>query len=124
MERYKKKRNLRADHMAGLRATYEANRKAVFYAATACAICGRPFDKSLKWPDPRCMVLDHIRPLNRGGDPIALDNMQAVCNCCNRSKSDKWSSTLQQPTSGVISNRDLPLSLDWTQYRADKGGRQ
>lgn len=54
-------------------------------AKPACGICGEPIDYTLKWPDPRCFVVDHKIPLKRGG----LDNItnkQAAHAECNSKK--------------------------------------
>lgn len=29
---------------------------------------------------------DHIKPLDEGGDPWALDNLQALCKACHQAK--------------------------------------
>lgn len=50
-----------------------------------CGICGEAIDYSLKWPDPRCFVVDHIVPLARGGADT-LSNKQATHNDCNSKK--------------------------------------
>lgn len=53
-----------------------------------CHICGEPIDYSLKWPDPKCFVADHVVPLARGGADT-IDNKRASHNTCNAAKSDK-----------------------------------
>lgn len=50
-----------------------------------CAICGRPIDYTLKWPDPMCFVVDHIHPLTKGG-PDTLANKQPAHATCNSTK--------------------------------------
>jgi 5-methylcytosine-specific restriction endonuclease McrA len=32
------------------------------------------------------LTLDHIIPLSKGGHPNRLDNLQTMCNVCNREK--------------------------------------
>lgn len=50
-----------------------------------CAICGEAIDYTLKWPDPMCFVVDHIKPLAKGGrDDIT--NKQASHATCNSTK--------------------------------------
>lgn len=34
-------------------------------------------------------VTDHITPINQGGDPWALSNLQALCGACHASKSGR-----------------------------------
>lgn len=53
-----------------------------------CAICGKPIDYTLHWPDPMCFVVDHIIPIAAGG-PDTLANKQAAHNSCNRAKTDR-----------------------------------
>jgi 5-methylcytosine-specific restriction endonuclease McrA len=51
-----------------------------------CGICGEPIDYTLKWPDPRCFVVDHIKPLHLGGADT-IGNKQAAHNIpCNSKK--------------------------------------
>ena len=50
-----------------------------------CGICGEPIDYTLPWPDPRCFVADHIKPLHKGG-PDHIGNKQAAHNECNSTK--------------------------------------
>lgn len=46
------------------------------YRCKSCAKAGR-------------LEVDHIRPLARGGDPWALDNLQALCRQCHFAKTRK-----------------------------------
>jgi len=48
---------------------------------THCVHCERPFGKDL------LPTIDHIVPLNRGGEHVR-DNVQALCLSCNASKKD------------------------------------
>tara|TARA_R100000655_G_scaffold40612_4_gene76414 strand:+ start:4073 stop:4414 length:342 start_codon:yes stop_codon:yes gene_type:complete len=34
-------------------------------------------------------TIDHIQPINKGGDVFALNNLQALCSSCHNSKSAK-----------------------------------
>lgn len=43
-----------------------------------CVECGDP-----------SQVVDHIVPINQGGDPWSVDNMQAMCHACHNRKSGK-----------------------------------
>lgn len=51
----------------------------------ACHICGQPIDYTLKWPHPRCYVIDHDTPLARGGLDT-IENVKAAHNECNSKK--------------------------------------
>jgi 5-methylcytosine-specific restriction endonuclease McrA len=52
-----------------------------------CGICHQPIDYTLPHMDPLSFVVDHIVPLNRGGE-YTRDNKQAAHRSCNRTKSD------------------------------------
>jgi 5-methylcytosine-specific restriction endonuclease McrA len=53
-----------------------------------CAICGHPIDYQAHHLEPNSFQIDHITPLDRGGDDV-LENIQAACRKCNRAKSNK-----------------------------------
>ena len=103
----------RTDHDPGNRALFEHNRKVILATQTICGICGKPVDKSIKYPDPMSPTVDHIIPLSKNGDPCSLDNLQLAHRYCNRLKSDK----LQEPKKEIKdTNRNLPLMLDWKAF--------
>lgn len=33
------------------------------------------------------VLVDHIKPIRQGGDPLDLDNLQSLCNACHERKS-------------------------------------
>lgn len=103
----------RTDREPGNRALYEANRKVVLATESVCAICGKPVDKSLKYPDPMSPSVDHIIPVSKNGDPSSLDNLQLTHRYCNLMKSNKIG--IEKKT--IIShNRNLPLTEDWRNF--------
>ena len=104
----------RPDRNGPHRAQFEANRKIILATQSICGICGKPVDKSLKFPDPMSATVDHIIPISRNGDPSALENLQLAHRCCNRAKSDRL--VPPTPARAVDRNRDLPLSKDWKTY--------
>lgn len=109
---------MRADKLGKHRTAFEKNRKKIMVTQDVCGICGKPVDKSLKWPHPMSACVDHIIPLEKGGHPSDISNLQLAHMCCNRAKSDK----IVQPRADteqeeVLSNRLLPQSMDWTSYR-------
>ena len=111
---------VRLDHAGPHRAAYEKNRKKILATASVCGICGKPVDTSLKYPHPLSPTVDHIVPVNRGGHPSDINNLQLAHFTCNRQKSDKL---VEQRASlsdkaEVLSNRVLPQSMDWKHYRA------
>ena len=79
----------RADHVGETRTAYLKNARRVIMAGEVCGICGRPVDKSLKYPDPMAPSVDHIIPISRGGHPSDIDNLQLTHWCCNHAKSDR-----------------------------------
>lgn len=113
----------RADHIGPHRRVYEKNRKRILATQDVCGICGKPVDKSLKFPNPMSAVIDHIIPIDRGGSPDDIDNLQLAHMSCNRAKSDKIlledaQGGKKKPKKLVISNRNLPQSRDWTTYKS------
>lgn len=101
------------------RGAFEKNKKKIYATQNICGICGKPVDFSLKYPHPLSSCIDHIIPIARGGHPSDIDNMQLAHWTCNRQKSDKL--IRQRDTAGeeeVISNRMLPHSVNWAEYRS------
>ena len=120
-ENKKTKVRNRPDQTGKHEAAFKRNRTRVLLTETICGICGRPVDKSLRYPDPMSPCIDHIIPIDRGGHPSDIDNLQLAHWKCNRAKSNK----LLKPKDGnddpaegsALANRDLPLSMDWSAYK-------
>ena len=114
------KRN-RPDKDGPFQAQFEKNKKKIYATQIVCGICGRPVDFSLKYPHPLSPCIDHIIPVAKNGHPSDIDNLQLAHWTCNRQKSDKLlrQSRAQSGTeeTGIVSNRLLPQSMDWTKYR-------
>lgn len=53
-----------------------------------CQICGESVDRDLRYPDRRCLSMDHVVPLSRGGDDV-MENIQAAHLECNWGKGAK-----------------------------------
>jgi len=107
----------------GNKADWERAKKTILSSQTNCGICGNPVDKTLKWPNPLSPTVDHIIPVIKGGHPTDLHNLQLAHWCCNRQKSDKLQQQIretkpEEPEENEVNNRDLPLSTDWTAYKA------
>lgn len=107
----------------GNKSDWERAKRTILSTQTNCGICGNPVDKSLKWPNPLSPTVDHIIPVIKGGHPTDLHNLQLAHWCCNRQKSDKLQQQIrearpEEPEENEVNNRDLPLSQDWTAYKA------
>lgn len=79
----------RPEKNTATRSQWEHNKKIILATQSICGICGKPVDKSLKYPDPLSPTVDHIIPVSKNGDPVALENLQLAHRYCNRMKSDK-----------------------------------
>ena len=109
----------RPDQDGTHRGAFERNKKRIYATQTVCGICGKPVDFSLKYPHPLSPCIDHIIPIAKGGHPSDIENLQLAHWCCNRQKSDKLlAHNKNNQTEEVISNRNLPQSMDWTKYRS------
>ena len=95
------------------RAQFEQNKRKILATQEVCAICGKPVDKSLKYPHPLSATVDHIIPIARGGHPSSIDNLQLAHFTCNRQKSDKLVDANVVKAVETISNRVLPHTFDW-----------
>lgn len=101
----------RADH-TWAKASYQKAKKIIFASQSVCGICGRPVDFDKKFPDPWSATIDHIVPVIKGGDPTSLENLQLAHSYCNRQKSTKLVELRVKEK--AVSNRELPLSRDWS----------
>ena len=116
----KSNRNNRSDHQPGHRMEFERNRKRILASQEVCALCGQKVDKNLKYPHPMSATVDHIIPLNKGGHPSDINNLQLAHFCCNRQKSDKiLTNEPEEQKSGELRNTELPLSINWVLYNED-----
>ena len=109
------RRAYRPDQSGGAhQVAFRSNRKIIFATQEYCALCGKPVDFSLKFPDPMSPTVDHIVPIAKGGHPSALENLQLAHLACNRRKGQNFA--VRQTPKAAASNRSLPLSADWTVY--------
>lgn len=51
-----------------------------------CYLCGKPIDYDLKWPDPECFVVDHIRPIAKGGSHTFANTAAAHASCNSKKR--------------------------------------
>lgn len=112
---------VRADREGQHRTAYQKNRKTILASQSVCAICGKPVDKELKAPDPLSPTVDHIVPINKGGHPSALENLQLAHWICNRMKSDKLigdkdGTRISKEKNDPVGMDDLPQSRDWRTF--------
>ena len=112
----------RPDQNGTHRGAFERNKKKIYATQTVCGICGKPVDFSYKYPHPLSPCIDHIIPVAKGGHPSDISNLQLAHWTCNRQKSDKLIDRGQLGTRHIetISNRILPQSCDWKNYRSGK----
>ena len=101
----------RPEKNPALRAQYDHNKKIILATQSICGICGKPVDKSLRYPDPMSPTVDHIIPVAKHGDPISLDNLQLAHRYCNRMKSDNLPAELVVNTKK--DDNSLPQSKNW-----------
>lgn len=121
MNKNKLKRN-RPDFDGKDRGIYTHNKAILRKTAQVCALCGMPIDKTLKYPNPMSISIDHIIPVALGGQST-LDNLQATHLICNKEKGKKLlnlkkknnSDTAPNPLSQTTSK--LPQFVDWTSYQ-------
>lgn len=110
----------RPDQQGRHRGPFERNKKKIYATQDVCGICGRPVDKSLKYPHPMSPCIDHIIPIAKGGHPSDINNLQLAHWTCNRQKSDKLlAQGTEHKAVETISNRILPQSMDWTAYHSE-----
>ena len=110
----------RPDQSGTHRVVFEKNKKRIYATQSVCGICGRPVDKTLKYPHPLSPCIDHIVPIAKGGHPSDMDNLQLAHWTCNRQKSDKLITTrgmTAEKKDKALSNRLLPQSMDWAAYK-------
>lgn len=65
------------------------------YIDRGCYICGDAIDRSLRWPDPMSVTIDHLTPVTLGGSN-RQDNLRPVHWRCNREKGDNLPTWWQQ----------------------------
>lgn len=102
------------------RQAYEQNRKVILATQDVCGICGQPVDKSLPYPDPMSATVDHIIPINRGGHPADLANLQLSHLRCNRAKSDRVPPPAGEQAEPKKEEKPFVWSTDWTRYKGKK----
>lgn len=100
------------------RTAFEKNKRKILATQNICGICGRPVDMTLKSPHPMSPCIDHIIPINKGGHPSDIENLQLAHWSCNRNKSDKLFKNIQDTKETQIGNRNLHQSRDWRTYKA------
>ena len=108
------------------RAQFDKNKKKIYATQDICGICGRPVEKEnghwkYKYPHPLSPCIDHIIPIDKGGHPSDISNLQLAHWECNRQKSDKIFRITKEEKAqqDIVDNRRLPQLMDWSTY---KGG--
>lgn len=103
----------RPDHDGIHRVPFEANKKIILARESYCALCGKPVDKTLRYPHPMSPSIDHIVPISKNGHPSDISNLQLTHLICNRKKRN-----LLAPKKDPVhvSERRLALSADWKTF--------
>ena len=65
------------------------------FVERGCYICGEALDRTIRWPDPRSVTLDHVTPVALDGADH-VDNLRPVHWRCNREKGDNLPTWWQQ----------------------------
>ena len=97
---------------------YKHNRAILRKTSTVCALCGMPLDKTLKFPHPMSISIDHIIPVAKGGRST-LDNLQAAHLICNKTKGQKIlvkSGHPEQKETVPAKTKNIPQWIDWVNY--------
>ena len=90
----------RPDREGAYRSQFETNKRIILATQELCAICGKPVDKSIRYPNPLSPSVDHIIPIARGGHPSDLSNLQLAHRICNRAKGTKLQQELAPQPAG------------------------
>lgn len=61
-----------------------------------CHICGEQIDYRLKWPDPRCYVVDHLVPLTRGGADHISNKAAAHADCNSKKRAREYAPIIRR----------------------------
>lgn len=106
-----KQKNTRPDHTGNEQGIFKHNKSILRKTSTVCALCGMPLDKTLKYPNPMSITIDHIIPVALGGKST-IDNLQATHWICNRQKGTK---ILTEPQP-IKKESVIPQYIDWSSY--------
>lgn len=110
----KKKRN-RPDLDGNEQGIYKHNRAILRKTCNVCALCGMPIDKSLKYPHPMSISIDHIIPVALGGKST-IDNLQATHLLCNKEKGKKLLVNPKETFKPITREKTIPQYIDWSAY--------
>ena len=114
-----RKKRYRPESDGNQRRTYEKHKKIILAEQEICALCGKPVDKSLRFPNPMSASVDHIIPIAKGGDPSALSNLQLAHLICNQVKASKLTQENNKDLikkEEKVTNRNMPQSMHWLSY--------
>ena len=108
------KKKPRADHVGRERGIFTHNKTILRNTATVCALCGMPLDKTIKYPDPMSISIDHIIPLSLGGKST-IDNLQAAHLICNKQKGNRlFNVDKDKKDFEMKQTLTIPQYVDWS----------
>ena len=105
-------KKVRANMDPSNRAMFEHNKKIILATQSICAICGKPVDKSIKYPDPMSPTVDHIIPLAKNGD------LKGATEYVNKTRGRAGLAGIPQPADegamidAILAERRLELSFE------------
>lgn len=91
-ERHKKYYHKNIDHSREMRKIYSGNRRAGLEGTYTLSewkeLCDRYDNRCLKCGEQKKLTVDHVLPISLGG-ANTIDNLQPLCDFCNKSKGAK-----------------------------------
>ncbi len=68
---------------------YRRLRQHIYATHTTCWLCGTHVDQTLPHAHRMARTVDHITPINKGGDCLDPTNCRLAHRACNSSRQDK-----------------------------------
>jgi len=109
----------RPDQDGSHRSRYDRNKKRIYQSQDHCGICGQFVDVTLpqKLPNgkinPIAPCIDHIIPIDKGGHPSDINNLQLAHRFCNAKKSNKLYGV---PLTPQNTRKMIYQTVDWKSF--------